>query len=636
MRNRSPALLFSIFSSIACAQAAAPNEVVLGPIVRASTPGESISWVWAYADPTDGQHLIVCGSLSYPQLNVMYGYVYSSPDAGAIWRRTLLDDFTKFVSEESCTYGENGGAYFADGESDTSTGEPRHEWGHTQLFTSADHGMSWKRAGNRADGWLDWTLLAALPKDKELPESLVIFANSGTDKLGHWWEKRPVALEVTRGGQSYSALVAPATSSFRNFGGGSVVLPDRTALFISGTTNQFKDTSDAQAELQIFAYSSSNRTLRARAVLRKMPPGRLPSLWPALARDTASGRFPNRLYASWAEFQAKGPAELWLATSDDNGYHWSARVILSLAHSHRAACPNDPIAFSDVRIALNRDGVLGILRLQDAKEVLFAASSDGGRTFHSSELVASHATGDLSIEDALPYNEWWLAETLAAGEGKSPDKFLDASHLGLSVRLSKPRGVGDFSLAADAKNRFHAVWTGLDANGLHALMTRTIAAAASAHGTNTLLADTAATASCTERTEPLHPPLPSPPSSLSLGGQQDVTQSFDLQITHIQFTPATHAVTADVVLVNKGDQIVRAPLSLFAVGLHSDYGVPVAVNASGVTQGQFFWDLSSVIPTEGLQPKASSKPLELRFELEHFQSMPTGDAVAMLVRVYRK
>jgi len=115
-----------------------------------------------------------------------------------------------------------------------------------------------------------------------------------------------------------------------------------------------------------------------------------------------------------------------------------------------------------------------------------------------------------------------------------------------------------------------------------------------------------------------------------------VTQSFDLQITHIQFTPATHAMTADVVLVNKGDQIVQGPLSLFAVGLHSDYGVPVAVNASGVTQGQFFWDLSSVIPTEGLQPKASSKPLELRFELEHFQSVPTGDAVAMLVRVYRE
>ena len=37
-----------------------------------------------------------------------------------------------------------------------------------------------------------------------------------------------------------------------------------------------------------------------------------------------------------------------------------------------------------------------------------------------------------------------------------------------------------------------------------------------------------------------------------------------------------------------------------------------------------------------VRPKASSKPLELRFELEHFQSVPTGDAVAMLVRVYRK
>src|SRR5712671_6401680 len=85
-------------------------EVALGPIVRASAPGENISQVWAYADLMDGQHLIICGSFSYPQLNVLYGYVYSSPDEGASWRRALVDDSTHWVSEESCTYGENGQA----------------------------------------------------------------------------------------------------------------------------------------------------------------------------------------------------------------------------------------------------------------------------------------------------------------------------------------------------------------------------------------------------------------------------------------------------------------------------------------------------------------------------------------------
>jgi len=116
MYNRCLPSLIPIVCSIACAQAAGPSAAVLGPIVRVSAPGENIRQVWAYADPTDGQHLIACGFFSSPQQNATYGYVYSSADAGATWRRTLLDDSTKWVTEESCTYGENGGAYFADGE----------------------------------------------------------------------------------------------------------------------------------------------------------------------------------------------------------------------------------------------------------------------------------------------------------------------------------------------------------------------------------------------------------------------------------------------------------------------------------------------------------------------------------------
>src|SRR6266699_2141037 len=121
------AFLLFTFSSIACAQSAKSDEVALGPVVRASAPGENVNQIWAHADPTDGRYLIACGSLTYPQLNVWQGYVYASSDAGATWRRTLLDDSTQWVTEESCAYGENGEAYFAAGESDTSTGQPRHE-----------------------------------------------------------------------------------------------------------------------------------------------------------------------------------------------------------------------------------------------------------------------------------------------------------------------------------------------------------------------------------------------------------------------------------------------------------------------------------------------------------------------------
>lgn len=97
----------------------------------------------------------------------------------------------------------------------------------------------------------------------------------------------------------------------------------------------------------------------------------------------------------------------------------------------------------------------------------------------------------------------------------------------------------------------------------------------------------------------------------------------------------SQTIGADVVLANKGTRIIRAPLALLMIGLHSDYGVPVALNASGTKQGQPFWDASASLPIAGLVPKAASKPLRLHFKLLHFR--PPGaieaDAVAMQVRI---
>src|SRR6266480_4919466 len=103
------ALLWTIHSPI---QAQPAGEVDLGPTVRISAPGVEIAGGWAYADPIDARHLIVCGADSHPQLNAVYGSVYTSFDGGVTWRQTLLDTATKFNSEQSCIYGEGGRAYF--------------------------------------------------------------------------------------------------------------------------------------------------------------------------------------------------------------------------------------------------------------------------------------------------------------------------------------------------------------------------------------------------------------------------------------------------------------------------------------------------------------------------------------------
>src|SRR4029077_8504179 len=129
---------------------------------------------------------------------------------------------------------------------------------------------------------------------------------------------------------------------------------------------------------------------------------------------------------------------------------------------------------SSVRIAVNRLGILGILWAQRSAQVQFASSVDGGQTFQPSHLVAKQESGPIAVTDAVPWNEWELAEFLAFQQGRPVDPFVDSSHLGLSVRMEESGGVSDISLTADAHNTFHAFWAAADTDGNHVLLTRTI------------------------------------------------------------------------------------------------------------------------------------------------------------------
>jgi hypothetical protein len=631
------AAIMTALSGGACQVHLDTGAVRMGPIVRASAPGENVAQVWAYADPQDGRHLIACGMISFRRENVTYGYVFTSPDAGATWQRTLLDDATRWVSEESCTYGQDGRAYFVDGQSDTSTGFGRHAWGHLQIFTSNDHGMTWKPAGRRE--WVDWTMLAALPADQQNAESLAIFGNAAADQLGHFSEKQPVALEATDGARRLSVPVTPSITSVRNFGSGSVALPGRTALFaVVVTDREYANDPGRHRRLNLFAYKPSERSVDVRATLRNEP-GRAVALTASIVRDP-SRRFHGRLYAAWSEYARPGSdTQLWLATSDDNGYHWSSRPILSIAdYRTPKGCPTDIFSRPpDVRIGVNRAGVLGVLWQLAAQSLLFAVSVDGGRTFQDGELVVHQPPTDLSVDSAVPFNEWSLGQNLAVWQGKSPEvvrTFADPSRLGLSVRLTRHTPIGDFALTADAKNVFHAFWTGVGPDGNYALMTRNIEAPLRASAVHSELTSAAAAPACGEDTASLKAEGPTALPSLEIPGQADISGSVNLRVDHVEYAAESHIVTAAVSVMNKTANPLQGPPSLFAVGLHSDFGVAKALNADGVQQGQPFWNLSAVVPSDGLPPNTSSKPVQLQFKIDQFYSVPTGDAVAMQIRVF--
>jgi hypothetical protein len=625
----------------------APVDVatLMGSTVHVSAAGENIQQIWAYADPDDGQHLITCGYFSNSQKNASYGYVYASPDAGTTWRRVLLDDSTRWVTEESCIYGDNGHAYFADGQVDTSTGQPRHEWGHLQLYTSSDHGMNWQRAGRRAEGFVDWTFLAAVPQDQHHASSLVIFGNCATDHVGHLAKERPVALEADGSARLTAELIPLSPHNlYGTFSGGSTVLPDRTALFIADT--QAASRMDMKAmppqvhtRLDVFSVSPSHQ-LRSRALLRTgygryfgFDPG------PALVRAPDHGRFPGRLYAAWEEsdwsmLRGDSLSELWLGVSDDEGYHWSSRRIFPPDDALPAACAHELTVVNGIRLAVNNQGTLGILWSVSGKQLQFASSADGGSTFRPGQLVAKQLSGAPSVTDAVPWNEWGLAQFLASQAGKSQDSFVDQSHLGLSVRMERPQGITEIGLTADARNTFHAFWASVDNEGNHELLTRIIEVSSNVPATSVRLTS-GEDLPCASEPEPLNPDMPRSPPVLTFEGQREVTSLLDLQVDQLNYAAESHAVTVQVILMNKSASLVRGPLTLFAVGLHSDFGRPIVLNATGTQQGQPFWDLSEAIPAEGLRPMAHSRPVELRFKLEQFDAArPSSDALASWVRVY--
>jgi len=627
----------------------AGRALTLGALTRISPVEnkEDVSEIdGAAADPSDGQHLIICGMDQYLQQNVSTGYLYSSADAGATWRRTVLDNATKFVSEESCTYSRNGRAYFAAGESDTSTGIVRHQWGHLVLFTSGDHGMGWNRTWKRKNGWIDYTSLAAPASNDSLP-SVIIFGNEGTDKLGHWWKFRPVAIASRNGGRSFSNLIAPRPPPGFNYGAvwtsGSTTLPDGISLFATAASlarpkQHLATWWSGHMRVEIFAYTPSTGEVSSRAVVRSIKNAGVFTV--TMAQDESSGRFGGRLYTAWFEWDTSldGGGTLWLASSDDRGYHWSARPILTEKHPvHALSCQG----LGDIKLAVARNGILGIIWSNNSdRTLLFAMSRDGGRTFSQSIVVAHHEPGAFATSEAVNFNEYSAREVLAMKAGESETPYMDRMHLGVSIRIRPPQGISDYTVVADMNNAFHALWAQVEPNGTHALFTRTIHVASNVPGISSRLRDTPEQP-CPGSGEQVYLPLPGAMPILHPIGQRDVSELFFLQILNFHYDNATRVVSVDIVLTNKGKTVVRGPLSLFGIGLHSDYGIIAAQNAAGFIQSQPFWDASSVIPASGLQPGARSKPLTLRFKLMKFRPLPNidawgGDASAMLIRIYQK
>jgi hypothetical protein len=580
--------------------------------------------LWAYSDPKDAKNVLVCGFLQDASNNVGAGYVFTSNDGGETWRRTMLDNSSRFVSEESCGFAPDGTAFFVDGVSDFKDGMPHHEYGHMKVFASLDHGTTWLKTWTRKQGWVDWTYLGF---DGNTNSRLIVFGNAATDRLGHWWPRRPVAL-VSGNGTGAADFIGPLAPLedariTATWTGGSVTLPDGTALF-STTTSAVPRHSSHEPEswwLESLnaAFFSVNPNANVVTARSEIPIGKSwSSFLTAMAQDTSSDAHHGRLYAVW--FEERGSeSRIRLATSDDRGSHWSARTLL---HTPPGGCGIDT-----PKVAVSDSGAVAVSWIENSIKVRIATSADGGATFSAPWTVFEQIDdprADLHLGDTVPFDEFFLAEIIATEQNKPDAQYVRYPALGLSVRARASGFLADSGLTS-AGERFDAFWSAPEKGRGDSLWMRSVATVPGASD------GTLAPERCTSDKHIRYAAWPQPPMSLPRGLGADISHSFGLDPLRTSFDQSSHTVTVTLRLNDHRKLGLRKPLLLVATDLHSDFGHVVALAPSGFVDGRPYWKL----------PPPANRGIDLRlsFRIVHFADTlrlgDEGDLVASGLRVYR-
>jgi hypothetical protein len=599
--------------------------------VRISAPSVAdYGMLWAQSDPTNPANLLVCGMMQDQPDNITAGYAFASHDSGKTWRRTFLDDTTRWVSEDSCAFAPNGRAFFADGASRYVDGIPHHEYGHLRVFESREVGDAWTKQWVRAQGWVDWTYLgftsATSPR-------LIVFGNEATDRIGHNWPRRPVALiaENTDATQ-FSGPYAPPPRKMRvttAWTGGSVMLRDGSALFASttsATTAQPKRQTVwwlQRLNTEFFSVGMNGR-IRSRAMI-PLAPG-----WTAflvsLALDDSNGLYHGRLYATWAESNGRSSA-IRLATSDDDGFHWSSRVLLRAVNGYCVSTGSFSAYLSNPKVAVNSAGVVGLTWIEDARVLRAATSIDGGRTFSGATTVATAADLDQNsaLGETVPFDEYSLAEGLAAARHKPFENYVELSALGLSIRLLRDASLEDSGITAGSDNDFDVFWSGPEWGGGHGLWMRTLREnSGGSHESIPLSGE------CSESANAPRAALPQVSIALPASLGRDISRSFGFDPRHTSFQRPTHTVTVTLVFHDYRKKVASANLLLIATHLHSDFGEPVAIDADGSIRGCPYWWFHSDTRRTTL--------IKLSFNVRDFHDTlrlgDEGDLVAMRLRIY--
>jgi hypothetical protein len=575
-----------------------PRAFVIGPRTPINPPDVGYhSEVMAAADPESANNLIVCGFRANPRTGSAYeGYVYQSGDGGATWREALVDSRSQWVSEESCAFGPGHQAYFASGVSNTSRGEPYHEYGNLYLYRSSDSGRTWQTI--QIGRFMDYTSMTVDSTAGPQRNTLYIFANNLADGAGGWLgsgptdpssDKRPFlaalrelpepSFSVTNGNFN----VDDEGVRFRGkYPAGSAVLSDGTVLSIfSGDKEVSTDVPGKKTHVFYVAAGISDdggKTLRKTIVYQNA----VPSVLEGIAVDQTT----DEVYVCWTPRHERSlDSDIMLATSRDKGHTWSVKSVTS----PRSIALD--LRVGTVSLAINKDGVLGFMWYgKNGERAYFGASFDGGNSI--TEVVRLTPNSPVnSARDAELADDRRLV-VYPPSWNTSSNRLEPLTILALGQNVSGvPAGN---ALVADRNGSFHPIWSEV-ANGPTHLWTRTISLQLPGKAARVPTSD----------------------------GLTDISERVVSHITNVQYDHLENLVAFDITVTNKSDKAVDGPMMIVATGARGK-SVLAAGNAdNGKEYDGALWELQ--IPRDGLSREHSTEPRTLTFHLDIKNAEVSGE-----------
>lgn len=586
--RRAPGAAAPLAAALLLLAAAAPLLAAVGPLsaqqahvgpnrqVSAPNPHLGHYETRIAAHPHDPDVLLAAAMVMSDTIDRYDVRVYRSSDGGESWEETLEVDPRSGEGDPDLAFGPEGRAYLVEMGS-----------GPELLHRSADGGRTWEEPLPVDFG--DRPFLAVSGPGAGQPGRVYVHASDRTEPLEGG--RGTSALTVFRTDSAATEVVSRTTlhvdgDSHVLGNGESVVLSDGTLVLLyperrdHSNIGRFEGMTDPDprrgdrpnSRLKALVSRDGGQSFGAARTVAgwysRFGRGRTSTV-PALAADTSSGPFRDRLYAAWTDFRS-GEGQILLSHSEDRGKSWSEPIVVN-----RGGGP----AFRPT-LAVNGAGVLGIA-WHDRRDspsglgyaVRFAASLDGGETVEPGVRVSGE-----------PFRYAWEDGLVTVGRGSGGESVHRAD---VSLHSFNEIGGHTAGLAVDADGRFHPVWVD-NRTGVSQMWTApvTVDGEAVRHGDRRLSA------------------------------LRDLTSRTALGVERTDYGGAPGVVTVEARLRNTSGDTIRGPLYLRVVDLWSELGdARMAGSRDGGAGPGAVLPLSEAVPDGELAPDERSGPIEIRAKI---------------------